>query len=270
MSQHTKYPVITKHRAAFFDQDELAIEVLVTEIFDPDCFYVQLTKFQSQLSSLETRLKKEFEDFVDRGFEPVNEQICISNCNEGKHCRVQYLEDTQELFLVDQGWYTHANHKLVPISKAALEVLPFQAIRCSLAQVQPKSEGCWTEEAFEYFSQYLEQILWVQNPSKIEEGHYKVDLTVPSTIEPVAALLAKAGHAELLREFPDISRFESSTIVAQLDTISKDQEATKSAEEVVNGHGYVSEVRIDKPSDLDPDISTIALTDEKTNVQCAR
>ena len=268
IAKHTKYPIFKKYRTAFFDQDELAIEVYVTEIFNPDCFYVQLTKFQPQRSALETRLKKEFENFVDKGFEPIDEQICISNCNEGKCCRVQYLEETQELFLVDHGWYTDytpSNHKLVPISKATLETLPFQAIRCSLAQVQPQSQGNWTEETIEYFSQYLEQILWVQNPTKVEDGHYKVDLTLPSTFEPVATLLAKAGHCELLCEFPDISKFESSS-AAQIDTLVETK--NHSMEEKINGDGDSSKFEFDQSLVLGLAKSEILPAIDKPNVPC--
>ena len=207
------YPIFTTHRTAFFDQSEMSIEVKIMEIFSPAYFYVQMTKFEPQLKALEKRLKTEFEEFNNNevGFEPINNQICIAK-NDGVHYRVQYLIDDQgneEIFLVDFGWYAAIESGLVPISKQSLEVLPFQAIRCSLADVKPNDGENWSDEAFEDFSEHLDCLFWANNFRKIENGHYQVHLLNPETSEQIASKLALKGHCQLVN-LPsiDVSKFE--------------------------------------------------------------
>ena len=212
--------IFTSYRTAFFDpDDQVNNEIKVMEIFSPAYFNVQLTKFQPQLKALEAKLKTEFEMFNNNdNFVPIHQQICISKCDE-IYCRVQYLLDdndndqaNEELYLVDYGWYSPIQSKLVPISKQSLEVLPFQAIRCSLAHVKPNDDDNekWTEEAFEDFSQHLDCVFWVNQHTKIENGHYEVDLVDPETLTQVASKLALNGHCQLVGQLFDVSKFESS------------------------------------------------------------
>ena len=205
--------IFTSYRTAFFDpNDQANNEIKVMEIFSPDYFNVQMTKFQPQLKALEAKLKTEFERFNNNDFVPIDQQICISKCDE-MYCRVQYLfdddKDNEELFLVDFGWYTGIQSKLVPISEQSLKLLPFQAIRCSLAHVKPKDGENWTEEAFEDFSQHLDCVFWVNQHTKIENGHYEVDLVDPETLTQVASKLASNGHCQLVGQLIDVSKFES-------------------------------------------------------------
>ena len=71
-------------------------------------------------------------------FEPELNQICILKWTENQVCRVQFLGDNWVRF-VDYGneYEMESEAILIPISKKSLEILPFQAIKCSLAHVKP-------------------------------------------------------------------------------------------------------------------------------------
>ena len=69
------------------------------------------------------------------------DQICVLKWTESQICRVKYLGNDRVYFL-DYGSESELELDaiLVPISKKCLEMLPFQAIRCTLANIKP-NEG---------------------------------------------------------------------------------------------------------------------------------
>ena len=231
------WPKLFKNRNAFFDLDVINIDVRITEIYNPSHFYVQLVKFDSQLKYLEDSLKIEYDNFKKKlkkngcpSFEPELNQICVLKYNEQQVCRVQYLGNNYVNF-VDYGSEVEVEpgSNLAPISKKSLDLLPFQAIKCSLAYVEP-NEGSddYTDQAIELFQTYLDQSVLVNNPEKISNGHYKVELSLPETYEIIGVTLAQSLLFKYTRDIIDSRAFDMNDISQALPSLSDNEEKNKS------------------------------------------
>ena len=231
------WPKFFKSRNAFFDLDAINIDVRITEIYNPSHFYVQLVKFDSQLKYLEDSLKIEYDNFANKlkknggpSFKPELNQICVLKYNEHQVCRVQYLGNNYVNF-VDYGSEAEVEpgSNLAPISKKSLDLLPFQAIKCSLAYVEP-NEGYddYTDQAIELFETYLDQSVLVNNPEKISNGHYKVELSLPETYEIIGVTLSQSGLFKYTRNIIDSKAFDMNDVSQALPLLSDKEEKNKS------------------------------------------
>ena len=210
--QKIDLPKYFDFRGAFFDQNELNISVQIVEIYDPFDFYVQLVKFQPQLKNLENDLATEAEEFFQKRleFEPEIGQICIGQYGGcAQICRVKYLDENFVNFLDYGSQWDLNGGNLAPISKKNLEKLPFQAIHCKLSKIQPiNGEEYFSEEAIEHFQkEYVNKFLWVNNPKKISEGFYEVELTIPESNEIVSSKFALDGYGEHEGEILNLENF---------------------------------------------------------------
>ena len=118
---------------------------------------------------------------------------------------------------------------LAPISKKSLDLLPFQAIKCSLAYVEP-NEGYddYTDQAIELFETYLDQSVLVNNPEKISNGHYKVELSLPETYEIIGVTLSQSGLFKYTRNIIDSKAFDMNDVSQALPLLSDKEEKNKS------------------------------------------
>ena len=107
--------------------------------------------------------------------------------------------------------------------------MPFQAIKCSLAYVEP-NEGSddYTDQAIELFQIYLDQSVLVNNPEKISNGHYKVELSLPKTYEIIGVILSQSGFFKYTRDIIDSKAFDMNNISEALPLLSDKDEKNKS------------------------------------------
>ncbi|EDV29669.1 uncharacterized protein TRIADDRAFT_52317 [Trichoplax adhaerens] len=144
--------------------------VYVTAIKSPSEFWVQpLSRERVYFENLEDRLTKFYSADKSNDMDDirVGDFCAYYDNNINKWYRVKLIniidENTADAFRLDYG-NTIGD---VPKSKlkflcAEFRMLQFQAVRCSLANIEPTDGKYWSEEATKYFRQY------VDNPDLIE------------------------------------------------------------------------------------------------------
>ncbi|KAL1457898.1 hypothetical protein WDU94_008079 [Cyamophila willieti] len=143
-------------------QDEINHCTLVG-IVDPSLFFLRLTNFESIL----TKLNKEIQTDVNR----TSTRYCRDQCSPGLLClarpddksgynRVQ-ITNTEDpnvamvLFVDYSDKQDIPYDQLVPIYRPQLiSNLPFQAIECCLAGVEPLVNNQWTKEAYDLLDDF--------------------------------------------------------------------------------------------------------------------
>lgn len=199
------------------------IEVYISSLENPGCFWVQLVGTQS------IDLDKLVEDMTNYySHEPNQESHALTSVAIGEivaspftqdkcwyRVRVVAVEESDyspdetmiKVHYVDFGEKGQYKTKELCTLRDEYRYLPLQAIECSLAGVQPRDGTQWTEEASDLFETLSHAAQWkvimakVVSKTKKEDGlpgfKYSVELVDTNTKEDVnvAAELISQGHA---------------------------------------------------------------------------
>ena len=188
-------------------------EVLVSAVADPWLLYVQLVGPRTvALASLTTAMTEYYSIRENRQEHSVNTaavgELVAARfrgprevAHDFSRARVTAVEDGQvELFFLDFGDWSRTPVSEVFLLPASFLALRHQAVRCSLAGVQPLGASEWTEESADFLHWAThcssEEVLWARLLDwRMEGGALTPALELSCRGESVARRMVKEGWA---------------------------------------------------------------------------
>ncbi|XP_034050539.1 tudor domain-containing protein 1 [Thalassophryne amazonica] len=218
--------------SAELPRDGQTVMLLSSVVVNPSEFYCHINNpaDNRQLVQLGAELKQLCEDVAP--FTPkVGEPCCAKFPGDGAWHRAmvqQLLQDSVSVYFVDYGYSIQVKNSCVRAIEPKLLVLPFQAIRCWLAGVEPLGLE-WSSEATLWFQSLVDGHQLSARVLALTEQGYGVALESRG-LDVADALISQqlargSGQTERL---PDLTAKEART---SKSTVAKNQESVKEMED---------------------------------------
>ncbi|KAG8187346.1 hypothetical protein JTE90_011708 [Oedothorax gibbosus] len=183
---------LTPPQPAFYRRQALEVgkcyDVTVSFISDVTEFYCQLTYFKEHLDRLSVELKGDYFEQMSLAECLPNTPVCVKYSEDNIWYRAQIIkvnhERDIEVFFVDFGNYDNAQLQNVRKLKPEFMMLPIQALKCCLFEVDFPSDSDVRDDMFTFFEELTtvnSQILKAQVCAVTDTQCFVITLQEPSS-----------------------------------------------------------------------------------------